>query len=176
MLAASEARGPDLLISTLDTLTLCYQAITLSRMSEVRLRAPTWSRVYTVVFLLVWEGLLLSFAFRRPGASPVVPVLMGLAGLLLGYRILRLGVDAAGDRLVIRNNIRSRSLQRTDIESFRQGAPPNLSWGSCIFAATRGGDLVALDVTTRPFMLASSKRRQASDLAGLQEWLHTSHG
>ncbi len=97
---------------------------------------------------------------------------MGLAGLLLGYRVLRVGVDAAGDTLLIRNSWRSRSMQRVDVESFRQGSPPNLSWGSCIFAATRGGDLVALEVTTRPFTLAGSKRRQAAELARLQQWLH----
>ncbi len=143
-------------------------------MPEVRLRAPTWSRVYIVGFLLVWEGTLLSFALRRPEASSVLPVLMGLAGLLLGYRILRIGVDATGDTLVIRNNMRSRLLRRSDVEDFRQGTPPNLSFGSCIFAATRSGDLVALDVTTRPVTLAGSKRRQASDLARLQEWLRGS--
>ncbi len=80
------------------------------------------------------------------------------------------------DRLVIGNSMRTRSLRRTDLDGFEGGTPPSLSWGSCIFAVTRGGGLVALDVMTRPFLPARSKRREASDLPRLQQWLDSPQG
>jgi len=91
--------------------------------TSIRLRAPLWTRVYNVLFGLLWCGLLVTFAVRAPhGDAPIAAGMLVFGVLLIGSN-LRLGVTT--DRLTIRNRLPTTTLTRQDVEGFRAGPAPN---------------------------------------------------
>ena len=124
------------------------------------IRPPLWARVYVVAFGIVWLAALGWAARRAHGASLAIAIGMALVGALIVWRVFRLGVDAEGDRLLVRNNVRTLTLTRDEVQDLRSGTPPNMPIGGrCIFAVTADGGLTSLDVTIRPTLLPASRRR-----------------
>lgn len=140
-------------------------------MRRALLRQPLWTRVYVIVFLVVWTGGLVWSASRaRPSSLPVLALMLAF-GVLLCWRLFRLGVDADPDALVVHNNLRTTTIARADIAGFTRGTPPNMPFGTCLFATVTSGQVVALDVTTGMTVLARSRRRVDDDLTALRSWL-----
>lgn len=83
-----------------------------------------------------------------------------------------MGVDGGPDGIVVRNQLRRRRIQRSDLEGFRTGTPPDVPFGArSVFALTRSDGVVRLDASTRPTVTARSRRRVEDDLAVLERWL-----
>lgn len=136
----------------------------------VHLRIPTWMRIYGTVFSVLWFGMLVVMivvivSSGEPAAA-IMPVGMGVFGVLVIGRVFRIGVRSSGDNLLVRNNFSTRTLQRSEIEGFRHGewiSPFHL----VIFATTRD-EILPLHVTMHtPFF---GKRRARDQLAGLRAW------
>jgi hypothetical protein len=138
----------------------------------LRLRPPAVLRVYVVAFLLVWFGMLaVTTVNAGTSALPVVLAFVGVGGVL-GYRLIRLGVDATPDRLVIRNNVRNRIVPRAQVTGFDRGAPTNLPFGGlCVYALTSTSGVIGLGVTTAPTFIPGWCRRVDRDLTSLRKWL-----
>lgn len=139
---------------------------------SIRLRAPLWTRVYTVVFGLVWSGSLITAAVRAPHrVAPIAAAMLGFGILLIGS-ILRLAVTATTDHLVIRNRLTTTTLTRQDIEGFRAGPAPNqgLPFIWCGYALTTQGGVVPLTVTARPGFRHPPPHVD-HDVDQLQHWL-----
>jgi len=69
------------------------------------------------------RGLRRQGRYARSGTGARGFPLTSAFGAALGYPALRLGVVARGDVLVVRNNFRSRTVARKDMEGFRLGSP-----------------------------------------------------
>ena len=139
---------------------------------SVRLRAPRWTRVYALVFGVLWSGLLLTFAIRAPHANiPVTAGMLAFGAILIGST-LRLGVTATGDHLVIRNRVTTTTLTREDVEGFREGSAPNqgLPLSHCVYALTHEGRVIPLTVTSRVGLRGPSEHVRG-DVERLRRWL-----
>ncbi len=140
--------------------------------TSIRLRAPLWTRVYNVLFGLLWCGLLVTFAVRAPhGDAPIAAGMLVFGVLLIGSN-LRLGVTTTTDRLTIRNRLTTTTLTRQDVEGFRAGPAPNqgLPLTYCAYALTTQGRVIPLTVTARPG-LRRPPQHVHDDIDLLQRWL-----
>lgn len=141
-------------------------------LESIRLRAPMWTRVYTVAFGLVWSGVLITAAVRAPHRDLPIAAAMLVFGVLLIASILRVAVTATTDHLIIRNHVTSTTLTRQEIEGFRIGPAPNqglpLTW--CGYALATRGRVIPLTVTARPGF-RHPPRHVHHDVDQLKHWL-----
>lgn len=135
------------------------------------LRTPVWLRTFLVVFIVVYLGVIGFLAVSSTAGSRVVLAACALGGAGLTYRVFRLGVVGDAEQLVVRNQLRTLTYARADVEQFRTGKPVGtLSFSRSIYALTRSDGAVALDVSTRPTVLARSRQRMHEDLESCERW------
>lgn len=93
-------------------------------------------------------------------------------GASLGYRMLRMGVTASGDVLIVRNQWQTRTLARRDIEGFRTGSAGAASFpGSrAVVVLLRDDSVLPLDVTSLALPIPRSRHRHQGRLEQLQAW------
>lgn len=141
------------------------------------LRAPRWLRIVFVAFIAIYLGLIVYLSVSATAGSRVILAVFALAGGGLVYRLLRLGVAGDAERLIVRNQLRTLTYARTDIEQFRTGKPVGpVSFSRSIYVITRTDGLVSLDVTTRPTVLTRSRQKMRDDLATCERWRTESTG
>jgi hypothetical protein len=140
--------------------------------TEVHLRQPLPARIWVGLFLIVWSVGLIVFAVRGAGdggAAWLVPLVMLVAGWGIGYRTFRLGVDAAGDILTVRNSLQTLRLPRSQITGFRVGAAGRgMTFGSSVYVDTLEG-MILLQGTAR-LRSVSAASKQDDRLARLEAW------
>lgn len=141
---------------------------------DVVMRQPLWVRLYALVFGTVWCGMvaggLVAGALRRSPAV-VVPVLMLAFGGTLIYRVYRMGVRTDDGVMVVRNQWRTRVLQRAEIEGFRIGdSAVGIPGVKVVYALLAEGDLLSLDITASMVPLVGSRRRLDERLERLRTW------
>lgn len=145
-------------------------------MDPVEIRPPVSARVYVAVFMVFWCGSLAVFGARAiaRGVMPTLAVLplMLAFGVAVGYRLFRLGVVARGDVLEVRNNFRSRTVARKDVEGFRVGSPSaaGFSSGQVIYVLLRDDSVLSLDVTSTSLPLRRSREQVNQRLQRLRAW------
>ncbi len=144
----------------------------------LQIRLPLAVRIYVVLFTVVWCGLLASVVvrlFSRGSPTALIGLAMLALGAFLGYRLCRLGVHAEQDLLVVRNNLRTLRLTRTDIAGCRKGGTRGGFPGSqAVQLLLHDQALVPLDVTAAPLPLPWSRARLQQQLEQLQAW-HSCH-
>ena len=144
-------------------------------MKTVNIALPTWLRVYTSVFGLVWCGMLLVFVvvlltpdLSGTGPAVVMPLLMlGFGGTII-FRQLRLCAVSDGDALVVRNFIRTTRFEREEIAEFRT-ARGVIPIGRTIVVVPKHGDLLNIDATMQ--MPALGRDRHPDQLGELRAWI-----
>ena len=132
-------------------------------------RTPVPVRIYQVVFLLLFLGLVTRSAITGPGAV-VVSVAIGAFAVVLVWRGFRLAVLAYPDRLVVRNYYSTREIDRSAVWDFTTGGSPLNHFSYTVLALT-DEEAVALDATAAllPGRLGSDTvRRRLEELRG---WL-----
>jgi hypothetical protein len=105
----------------------------------------------------------------QPGVLLFLLVWLAFALTLL-YRILRMSIELLPDELIVRNLFRTRRLARREVEGFRVGSYGPMSFSRCVFALLRDGTMLTLDVTLRPALPGSWRKRDGS-LDRLHDWL-----
>ncbi len=146
-------------------------------MKTVDIALPTWLRVYTSVFGILWCGMLLVSVVRlltnESGTGPVVvmPILMLGFGVTIIFRQLRLRAISEGNTLVVRNFTRTTQFEREEIAEFRtaRGVVP---MGRSIVVVPKHGDLRNVDATMQ--LAAFGRDRHPSQLEELRAWLGAS--
>ncbi len=135
------------------------------------LRAPAWLRTLLVILVAIYLGSIVYFSVSATASSRVILAVFAVGGAGLVYRVFRLGVAGDAERLVIRNQLRTLTYPRTDIEKFRTGKPVGpVSFSRSIYVITSNDGLVSLDVTTRPTVLARSRQKMREDLETCERW------
>jgi hypothetical protein len=115
------------------------------------IRPPRLALLWVAGFGLFWISTVVWFlvgALRgdsSAGAAVVVPVVMLLLGGTIIARMLRVGVWAYADELVVRGALRSRRIPRGEVEDFRVGSAPGGQFGKTLLVLTRDGDTVPLE-------------------------------
>lgn len=141
------------------------------------LRAPVWLRAFLVASIAIYLGLIGYFSVSATAGSRVILAVFALGGAGLVYRLLRLGVAGDAEHLVVRNQLRTLTYARADVEQFRTGKPVGpVSFSRSIYVITTSDGLVSLDVTTRPTVLARSRQKMRDDLARCERWRAESPG
>lgn len=141
------------------------------------LRAPAWLRALLILFLTTWLGLIVYFALSATASSRAILAVFAVAGAVLVYRLFRLGVAGDAEHLVVRNQLRTLTYRRDDVDQFRTGKPVGqFSFSRSIYVITRSDGIVALDVTTRPTVLARSRQKMRDDLETCEGWRTESSG
>lgn len=137
------------------------------------LRPPLWSRVFSIVFIVVWLGIVTRFVIAGDDAAGrLIGVVFAVFGILVTYRNLRTGVDGSADELRVRNQVRNHTIARSDIEGFRTGAPSAGGFGArVVFVVTSSQGVVGALVTQQVSFLPGSQRRLQEDLGVLERWL-----
>lgn len=87
------------------------------------LRAPVWLRAFLVASIAIYLGLIGYFSVSATAGSRVILAVFALGGAGLVYRLLRLGVAGDAEHLVVRNQLRTLTYARADVEQFRTGKP-----------------------------------------------------
>ncbi|HEU0101736.1 MAG TPA: hypothetical protein VFR07_05390 [Mycobacteriales bacterium] len=144
-------------------------------MSDLEIRSPLAARIYVGVFCTLWCSLVVYGGVRGALAGSVqtlVLVPMFAAGATVGYRLFWLGVRTEHDTMTVRNNFRTRTLSRADIEGFRTGSlrAGSLPGSEAVHVLLRDESLLALDVTVSAFPLPGSRKRLQERLQQLQAW------
>lgn len=141
------------------------------------LRAPAWLRIVVIAFVATWLGSIVYFSLSATVSSRVILSVFALGGSILAYRLFRLGVAGDAEQLVVRNQLRTLTYARDDVAQFRTGKPVGpLSFARSIYVITRTDGIVALDVTTRPTVLARSRQKMRDDLESCERWRTESPG
>lgn len=136
---------------------------------------PPWPlRVYVAGFTGLWCALTISFAVtaaEHGKLAGVIPLLFILAvGVTFGVRLFRMSITLKSDELVIRNVLRTRRVQRRDVEGFRSGAMTGQPIGRTIYALLRDGSVVPLDVAGRMYRFGRGRALLDERLALLERW------
>jgi hypothetical protein len=140
----------------------------------VEIKPPTAQRVYIVAFGIFWCGFLTVTLVSAHSAASIVPLLMIAFGGTFFYRMYRLAVIADETGLLVRNNFRTKHLDRSEVEDFRVGrATMGLPFGKMIHVLLRNGEIMTLDVTMRPWFFGSGPAKLESYLKALRGWLRT---
>ncbi len=135
------------------------------------LRAPAWLRALLVVLIAIYLGSIVYFSVSATASSRAILAVFAVGGAGLVYRLLRLGVVGDAERLLIRNQLRTLTYARADVEQFRTGKPVGtFSFSRSIYVITRTDGIVAIDVTTRPTVLARSRQKMRDDLETCERW------
>ncbi|RBY92196.1 hypothetical protein DQ244_07830 [Blastococcus sp. TBT05-19] len=133
------------------------------------LRMPTWARVWLVVFpLLVVAALLSPLPLR---GDPGVPVRVLFAGavIALSARMWVMGaVGRADGRLVVRNQLTTRTYAREEVAGAGIGRERG---GRVVVLELADGSTRSLDVTLRPLRLFDQGLQR--ELALVRRWLDT---
>ena len=141
----------------------------------LEIRQPLAFRIYIVVITVVWSGAVLAgfVAFALKGNPGLIILgLMATFGLTFGYRMYSLGAVASEEELLAHNLYRTKRLRRSDIEGFRIGsAGLQIPFGKTIYALTRDGSIVPLDVLARFWLFARSRKKLESRMEELRNWL-----
>lgn len=103
-------------------------------------------------------------ALPWPAALAVI-----LLVVLFSWRLAVLGVDASDRQLIVRNLLRTTTIDRDEITALRVGWAPTRVRGSGVTVTTTGGRIVHLTITAQG-LLGRSTRLEA-DLATLRTWL-----
>ncbi|MEO6882168.1 MAG: hypothetical protein ABI181_14640 [Mycobacteriaceae bacterium] len=141
------------------------------------LRAPAWLRALLILFLVAWLGLITYLALSATAGSRAILAVLAVAGAVLVYRLFRLGVAGDAEHLVVRNQLRTLTYRREDVEQFRTGKPVGqLSFSRSIYVITSTDGIVAVDVTTRPNVLSRSRQKMRDDLETCESWRTESPG
>jgi hypothetical protein len=135
------------------------------------IRPPRLRRWWAIGFSTVWcagVGTATIIGFADGRGSAAIGLLMVAFGATLGWRLARLSVRCEGDLLIIRNNFRSRTLRRAEIEGFRVGQPQGgIPFGNVVYVLLDDDSVLPLDATLRMRRRGSVDR----DLLRLKEWL-----
>lgn len=141
---------------------------------RVEIRPPIGQRIYIVALGIFWCGFLAVSIVATRSAASVVPLAMLAFGGTLFYRMLRLEVIADETELLIRNHLGTKHLDRSEVEDFRVGrASMGMPFGKVIHVLLRNGEIMALDVTLRPWLFGSGPAKLESYLNSLRDWLRT---
>lgn len=90
-------------------------------------------------------------------------------GITLGYRLLRLGVVADGDTLVVRNHWRTYHVSRLEVEAFtEQHGSNNVPWGRSVQVVLTDRTSIGMDVTQTG--LGAGRERMRERLEQLRAW------
>lgn len=150
----------------------------MTRMSEstVRLRPPFVLRAFGFAFLLVWFAVVALTVGRRVASGATGPAIIAgvllVAGMVIGYRVLRVGLDAHGSRLIVRNHLYTRTLDRSEIEDFRLGKPPggNLPIGKAVYIMLANGSVLPVEATGNPLPGKTGRALAEEHLKRLRNW------
>lgn len=125
-----------------------------------------------MVYLCVWCGGVLAFAWAHQNAPAVVFVVLILPlGLALGYRAVRLSVTCYDDYLLVRNHVRTYRVPRSEIEGFRIGRKVHQSRTLTIYARLRDGTVLPFDVAAWHLFYFGRGMTLKDQLRLLEAWL-----
>jgi hypothetical protein len=133
---------------------------------RVEIRQPLLLRVWIAGFGVVWCGFLVAMLANVSAPTGVVPLLMLAFGATLYIRLFRLAVVANEDGLFVRNGLRTRRFDWSQIEDFRIR-----HYGQSIVVLLRDGGSLGLDVTRRPWLFASGRAQFDACFEGLRAWV-----
>ncbi len=141
----------------------------------VEIEQPLLIKIYVGGFGIFWcvallGGIVASVADGAIGA--LVPLLLMLAfGATLCYRIFSLEAIADTRGLRVRNYFSTKTFDWDDVEDFRLGGPMfSMPFGKVVHVLLRDREIVTLDVTMRPWLLSSGRRKLDGWLQMLREW------
>lgn len=141
--------------------------------APVVIRPPAVLRAYVAGFLVLWISVVVwTTMIEHHGPSMVIGIVFIAVGLTLGFRLIRLGVTEQPDGdLLVRNNLSSRTLSRTDVEEFRIATQDSRLGGNNVQALLADDTIYSIDVTRWPALLG--RGRVARQLTDLESWLGT---
>jgi hypothetical protein len=138
---------------------------------QLALRPPIWARV----LFLVWPVVVVAVLFLefRPndGGSWATTLFIGLGGSLLCWRLFAQAAIGTGDgRLLVRNVLRSRVVQRDEITGVTvHRARGGSGSGWCVQLQLRDGRGLGLDVTQVP-LRGPFRGRIERQAAAVRDW------
>lgn len=145
------------------------------------MRSSVLSRVYVLGFSAIWCGSLVWVTVHGWPPSPRL-VLMRVLGIALvasyAYRRVKLGFDADGATLIIRNLFRTRRIRRADVRRVWLGTPLTAPLPGGWQAGPRG-EAINVDTGTQSITLDVSRNwlgrsglhaRLVTAAAELQAW------
>ena len=154
-----------------------YTAVVVGQAQRLRVTHSPLMRAYLLAFFAVWTVILFGFtATLAADGSPVVlvPTVLLVLELSVGYRALRVSLVDDDGRLIVRNYFSTVRLSQglvLDVEA--AGGGRTSRFAAPVHLVTADGVNHSLDVFTRPLLTAGSRRRHASDLQRLQVQIHS---
>ena len=145
---------------------------------HLKFRLPKFMRAYTLVFGVLWFGVLgvnIPAVLRSNGfgATPFL-LFFGLGGGLFLYRMGSMAVTADGDVLILRNFFRTYRFTRQAVEGFRIGRPSmGMPFGRTIHVLLNDETVVTADVFAYGWAGVTQKGRERLQqrLDALRRWL-----
>jgi len=135
----------------------------------LRLRTPTWARVWLVVFPIGLACLFL-FVIRPQGNLWLGAFVVFVLGPALAWRLFRLAAIGTSDgRLVVRNHWRDRTLHRADVVEVgveRRAGSSN----HAVALRLADGSTLRLEVTETPFA-GPFRSRLDRDARAVRDWV-----